>query len=240
MQLRPLHHVTCVCSSAPRTAEFYRGLGFRLVKKTVNFDDPTSYHLYFGDERGSPGTLITFFEWPAAAASRPGLGTLETIALTVPGLEGPERVEDPDGLALELVPGERNGLDHVVAFGNPDLYAGLVAGDAPIRFAFAEDAAVIGIGTAHHLAWCCGGRDEQEAWRRRLAELGLQSTEILDRKYFSSIYFRMPDGLLIEIATEEPGFAVDEPEASLGGSLSLPGWLEQERERLEAELAPIG
>lgn len=239
MRLGALHHVTCVCSNAPRTSEFYRELGFRLVKKTVNFDDPTSYHLYFGDEVGRPGSLITFFEWPDAVPGSPGLGTLETIALAAPGLDEPSQLEDPDGLRLELVPGDRPGLDHVVAFGNPDLYAGLVANEAPIRFAPAEEAARIGVGTAHHIAWRCDGDEEQRKWRTHLAGLGLRTTEILDRKYFRSVYFRMPDGLLIEIATDDPGFAVDEPAESLGSSLALPEWLEEERPSLEAELAPI-
>src|SRR4051794_26999492 len=133
MQLTALHHVTCVCSDAVRTAEFYRGLGFRLVKKTVNFDDPKSYHLYFGDESAAPGSLITFFEWPRAEPGRPGRGVVCKVALVAPTVSEVQRLEDPDGLTIELHPGERPGLDHVVLDGNPDLYAGLVAPDAPVR-----------------------------------------------------------------------------------------------------------
>ena len=113
--------MTCVCSDARRTADFYRdGLGFSLVKKTVNFDDPHSYHLYFGDETASPGILLTFFEWPRAERGRLGRGTLESIGLASPqrGRRSGE-LEDPDGLRLRLYPGERPGLHDVVAIGNP-------------------------------------------------------------------------------------------------------------------------
>src|SRR5947209_18025806 len=114
MQLAGLHHVTCVCSDAQQTLDFYRDrLGFSLVKKTVNFADPHSYHLYFGDETGSPGSLITFFEWPRAERGRLGRGTLESIGLMVPGVEDEEEVEDPDGLLLRLTPGETPRLRDV-------------------------------------------------------------------------------------------------------------------------------
>ena len=240
MLLDRLHHVTCVCQNAPRTVEFYRGVGFRLVKKTVNFDDPKSYHLYFGDERAAPGTLITFFEWPGSAPGRLGLGTLDSIALIVPGQTHPREVEDPDGLRLLLLPGDRAALHHVTAYGNPDLYAGLVDDDAPIRFAEPPGrTALIGAGTTHHVAWWCAEEEEQHAWRDHLSEMGLRPTPIQDRKYFRSIYFRMPDGLLIEIATDGPGFAVDEAGESLGETLALPEWLEPERVEIEHTLTPI-
>src|SRR5919198_6533636 len=122
MRLRSLHHVTCVCSAAQRTVDFYRDrLGFSLVKKTVNFDDPHSYHLYFGDEGGAPGTLLTFFEWPRAGRGRLGRGTLESVGLVTPFVDDEREAEDPDGLRLRLYPGEKPGLHDVVAFGNPDL-----------------------------------------------------------------------------------------------------------------------
>jgi glyoxalase family protein len=241
MQLAGLHHVTCVCSNAQQTLDFYRdGLGFSLVKKTVNFDDPHSYHLYFGDEVGSPGTLITFFEWPRAEPGRLGRGTLESIGLETPLADEEREVEDPDGLRLRLYPGPAPRVRDVIVIGNPDLYAGLFNEDAPLHFAEpVEEAALIGAGTTHHIAWRAKDDAEQEAWHARLAEVGLHPTPVQDRKYFRSIYFRMPDGILIEIATDEPGFAVDEPAASLGQSLSLPPWLEPERETLERELTPI-
>jgi glyoxalase family protein len=240
MQLAGLHHVTCVCADAQRTLDFYRDLGFALVKKTVNFDDPHSYPLYFGDETGSPGTLITFFEWPRADPGRLGRGTLESIGLETPLAKEEREVEDPDGLRLRLYSGAAPRLRDVTVIGNPDLYAGLFAEDAPLHFAEPlEEAALIGAGTTHHIAWRTKDDAEQQAWLERLAELGLRPTPVQDRKYFRSIYFRMPDGILIEIATDEPGFAVDEPLASLGQGLSLPPWLEPERETLERELTPI-
>jgi glyoxalase family protein len=240
MQLAGLHHVTCVCSDAQRTLDFYRDLGFTLVKKTVNFDDPHSYHLYFGDQVGSPGTLLTFFEWPRADAGRLGRGTLESIGLETPLAEEESELEDPDGLRLRLYPGPAPRLRDVKVIGNPDLYAGLFAEDAPLQFAEPlEEPALIGAGTTHHIAWRAKDDAEQQAWLERLAEVGLRPTPVQDRKYFRSVYFRMPDGILIEIATDEPGFLVDEPLESLGQGLSLPPWLEPERETLERELTPI-
>ena len=155
MQLLGLHHVTCVCSDAQQTLDFYRDrVGFTLVKKTVNFDDPHSYHLYFGDEVGSPGTLITFFEWPRAEPGRLGRGTLESIGLESPNVAEELELEDPDGLHLRLYPAETPGLRDVAVIGNPDLYAGLFAPDAPLFFAEpVEEPALIGAGTTHHIAW---------------------------------------------------------------------------------------
>jgi glyoxalase family protein len=240
MRLAGLHHVTCVCSDAQRTLDFYRGLGLTLVKKTVNFDDPHSYHLYFGDAVGRPGTLITFFEWPRSEPGRLGRGTLESIGFETPHVTEAVELQDPDGLRLRVEPGETPRLRDVAVIGNPDLYAGLFDEDAPLSFAEPmEDAALIGPGTTHHIAWRVAGDDEQAAWLERLSELGLRPTSVQDRKYFRSIYFRMPDGVLIEIATDEPGFLVDEPEETLGQGLSLPPWLEGERETLERELTPI-
>jgi glyoxalase family protein len=241
MQLAGLHHVTCVCCDAQRTLDFYRDrLGFSLVKKTVNFDDPHSYHLYFGDEVGSPGTLITFFEWPRADTGRLGRGTLESIGLETPLVEEESELDDPDGLHLRVYPGPAPRLRDVTVIGNPDLYAGLFSEDAPLHFAEPlEEAALIGAGTTHHIAWRTKDDAEQHAWLERLAEVGLRPTPVQDRKYFRSVYFRMPDGILIEIATDAPGFLVDEPRESLGQGLSLPPWLEPERETLERELTPI-
>ena len=240
MQLGALHHVTCVCSDAQQTLDFYRGLGFALVKKTVNFDDPHSYHLYFGDPQGSPGSLLTFFEWPRAEAGRLGRGTLESVALETPVVQEPVDTQDPDGLRLRLVPGEVPRLHDVALIGNADLYAGLFTTDAPLTFAEPlEEPALIGPGTTHHIAWRVSGDEEQHAWLDRLTELGLRPTPVQDRKYFRSVYFRMPDGVLIELATDPPGFLVDEPAESLGQSLSLPPWLEPERATLERELRPI-
>jgi glyoxalase family protein len=241
MQLAGLHHVTCVCSDAQQTLDFYRDrLGFELIKKTVNFDDPHSYHLYFGDDNGRPGTLLTFFEWPRAEPGRRGRGTLDSIGLVSPSVGDERELEDPDGLRLRVFPGEAPGLREVTVIGNPDLYAGLFAEDAPIRFAEpVEEPALIGAGTTHHIAWRAADDAELEAWLAQLGELGLRPTPVQDRKYFHSVYFRMPDGMLIEVATDTPGFLVDEPSESLGQGLALPPWLEPERETLERELTPI-
>ncbi|HEY0417044.1 MAG TPA: VOC family protein [Gaiellaceae bacterium] len=240
MQLARLHHVTCVCADAQQTLDFYRQIGFRLVKKTVNFDDPHSYHLYFGDDAGSPGSLITFFEWPRAERGRLGRGTLESIGLVTPNVLEPVELQDPDGLRLRLEPGDVPRLHDVAVIGNPDLYAGLVAEDGPLAFAEPmEEAALIGPGTTHHIAWRAAEDDEQQAWLERLTSLGLRPTPVQDRKYFRSVYFRMPDGVLVEIATDEPGFLVDEGVETLGEALALPPWLEDERSTLERELRPI-
>src|SRR3954449_7490224 len=123
MELGRLHHVTCVCADAQRTLDFYRELGFTLVKKTVNFDDPHSYHLYFGDQVGSPGTLLTFFEWPRAERGRLGRGTLDSIGIETPAVSAEGELEDPDGLRLTVFPGEAPRLREVTVIGNPDLYA---------------------------------------------------------------------------------------------------------------------
>jgi glyoxalase family protein len=239
--LASLHHVTCVCSDAQRTASFYRDeIGFSLVKKTVNFDDPHSYHLYFGDDDASPGSLLTFFEWPRAGRGRLGRGTFESIGLVSPLVSSEWQLEDPDGLRLRVLPGELPGLHDVVALGNPDLYAGIVDEDAPISFgAPSDEIALIGAGVTHHIAFRASDDAEQSLWLARLSEIGLRPTPVQDRKYFRSIYFRMPDGILLEVATDGPGFLVDEPAETLGSSLSLPPWLERDRATLERELTPI-
>src|SRR5205085_4833804 len=188
-----------------------------------------------------PGTLITFFEWPRAEPGRLGRGTLESIGLETPRVDDESELEDPDGLRLRLYPGPGPRLRDVSVIGNPDLYAGLFADDAPLHFAEPlEEPALIGAGTTHHIAWRTTDDAEEESWLARLTELGLRPTPVQDRKYFRSVYFRMPDGILIEIATDEPGFFVDEAPEELGRSLSLPPWLESERATLERELTPIG
>ena len=242
MLLAGLHHVTCVCSDAQRTLDFYRGsLGFDLVKKTVNFDDPHSYRLYFGDEAGRPGTLLAFLEWPRAEPGRLGRGTLESIGLVTPAVEEEQEATDPDGLRLRLYPGDTPALHDVVVIGNPDLYSGLFAEHAPLTFAEpVEEPALVGAGTAHHIAWSVEDDAAQQLWVQRLEEIGLRPTEAEDQRYFRSICFRMPDGILIEISTSAPGLLVDEPQGSLGTTLTLPPWLEDDRETLERELPPIG
>ena len=240
MRLASLHHVTAICSDARRTAGFYRDLGLRLVKRTVNYDEPSAYHLYFGDDHGSPGSLLTFFEWPRVGRGRLGRGLVESIGLVVPGTKEYQRISDPDGLQIDLVPGDRVALTHVAAFGEPTVYGGLVDYDSPLRFLASPGVqGVYGAGVVHHVAFRVGTALDQAAARQELVERGLRPTRVFDRTYFRSVYVRMPDGLLLELATDAPGFAVDEPSESLGASLKLPGWLEAERASLESQLVPI-
>jgi glyoxalase family protein len=240
VRLASLHHVTAICSDARRTARFYADLGLRLVKRTVNYDEPTAYHLYFGDDEGSPGSLLTFFEWPRAGRGRLGRGLVESIGLVLPGTKEYQRIVDPDGLQIDLVPGDALALSHVAAFGEPSIYSGIVDYDSPLRFLAAPPhRGVFGAGVTHHVAFRVGGDAEQAAARQELIQRGLRPTRVFDRTYFRSVYVRMPDGLLLELATDAPGFAVDEPAGQLGSTLKLPDWLEGQRASVEAQLFPI-
>jgi len=307
-----IHHITAICGDPQRNLDFYSGLlGLRLVKKTVNFDDPSSYHLYYGDGLGSPGTIMTFFAWllpPAVQANaRQGTGQITATPFWIPAasldfwvdrlaaagvdFDGPEprfgepviSLLDPDGLPLELV--ARGGgalrapwqdgpvpVEHAIrGFSGATLrLAGYertarlltetmgvrYVGQAESRFRFqageGDDAAMIdlhcqpegdpgrmGIGAAHHIAWRARSPEEQLGWRRVLAEAGLDVTPVLDRQYFTSVYYREPGGVLFEIATDPPGFTVDESPEELGTHLKLPPWLEPRRERLEARLSEL-
>ncbi|MBW0093656.1 ring-cleaving dioxygenase [Pseudonocardia sp. KRD-184] len=302
-----LHHVTAIASDPQANVDFYtRALGLRLVKQTVNFDAPDTYHLYYGDASGSPSTILTFFPWRGVPAGRQGSGLTTATAFSVPpeslgwwqnriaGMgvehEGPRTRDgeevltfrDPDGLVIDLVaaPGDtRSGWDgvadvpaehavrglHAVTLSErlPDptveLLTGLLGMTAAgedgdrARFAMAgggagavldvaADGRAKGLqagGTVHHVAFRVADRATQALWRSELVEAGLHVTEILDRQYFTSIYFHEPGGVLFEIATDEPGFAVDEPLLELGRSLKLPPWLEPTREQIAASLPPL-
>src|SRR6202035_4254334 len=308
MQIAGIHHVTAIARDPQKNVDFYTGvLGLRLVKKTVNFDDPGSYHLYYGDETGRPGTLLTFCPWPHAKLGSRGAGQATRIAFAVPEgslgrwiahleahgveIEGPRGrfaeevlvLRDPDGLEIELVelagaaeiaPWEGGPVPAEVAVRgfhgvtltewNPDVTAPLLTAtmgfrptdESPGRFRFetgaggggtrvdilaSPDAARgrISAGTVHHVAWRAADDAEQLAWQRTLAERGLQVTPVQERQYFRSIYFREPGGVLFEIATDGPGFTVDEPVASLGSALKLPPWLEPARAEIEEALPPL-
>jgi len=298
MQLEGLHHITMITGEAQRNVDFYADLlGLRLVKKTVNFDAPEAYHLYFGDERGAPGSILTWFEFPGARRGRAGAGMIHTIEL---GVRSPaaldfwsERLasagydahrgdgslgfEDYDGLHLELVlardgepplaanhpqiPSEHAivGVRGARAFaaradvqeplltetlGFNHLGAGAYRLDGEQRrFDWAyetppEAVGIQGAGTVHHIAW--GSRDQDHlAWQQRVREAGGHVTDVRDRDYFKSIYFREPRGILFEIATLSPGFAVDEDPDHLGEQLKLPKMHEPLRAQLERQLAPV-
>lgn len=300
-----LHHVTAIATDPQRNADFYRtALGLRLVKKTVNFDSPETYHLYFGDESGRPGTLVTFFPWPGVPRGRRGSGQATTVSLSVPegslgwwserlsglGVQAGEpgtrsgeetlSLRDPDGLALELAA-------HPEAAEQPVWEGGPVAGEHAIRglhsvtlteagyqhtaelltetmgfryvaesrnrfqFQIGDGGAgarldvvcspesprgLVAAGTMHHVAWRVPDDDAQIQWRQTLLDRGLNVTPILDRHYFQSIYFREPGGVLFEMATDSPGFTVDEPLMELGRALKLPPWLEPDRTAIENAL----
>jgi glyoxalase family protein len=292
MNLAGLHHITMITGDAQKNVAFYADLlGLRLVKKTVNFDAPEAYHLYFGDERGSPGSILTWFEFAGARRGRAGLGMIHTLQLGVASeaaldfwaerLEGSIRgeqslrFEDPDGLALELVLTDQQPLraehpeipaEHAIAslegarayseyadvpervltdlLGFTHTGGGeYVLDGSQRRFHWAYDPApeaggIQGAGTVHHIAWATPDA-EQIAWQRRIREAGAYVTEVKDRDYFRSIYFREPRGVLFEIATLGPGFAVDEDPDHLGEELRLPKQHEHLRAHLERSLTPV-
>ena len=293
MKLEGIHHVTSITGDAQANVDFYAGrLGLRLVKKTVNQDDPTVYHLFYGDDKGSPGLDLTFFEYPGARPGRAGKGMIHRIVLRVAsaaaldfwqGRVGGERVDgsllftDPEGLGLELrrvdttdepltafhpdIPAEHaiQGFEEVRAFtGDPEQSRALfenamafendggmswvAAGEKRSgRYAFdpaPAERGVPGAGTVHHVAWASLD-EEQPAWRERVIEAGANPTPVIDRFWFRSVYFREPSGVLFEIATMGPGFAVDEDAAHLGERLILPPRFEHLRDRLEVTLTPI-
>jgi glyoxalase family protein len=278
MKLDGIHHVTCITGDAPRNVEFYTGvLGLRLVKKSVNQDDPTVYHLFYADEEGHAGSDITFFEYPNARPGQAGAGMIHTVVWRV-GSEvalefwrervGSVPFTDPDGLRHDLVvanvpdgplianhpeiPRELalQGFEGVRAYGEePTAFLealgfedGVTRGDSRqgwIRYEPAPEAPGIGgAGTVHHVAWA-STMDDHAAWRDRVVEAGGHPTEIIDRFWFRSIYFREPAGVLFEIATLGPGFATDEDPAHLGEKLILPPAFEHLRDRVEPLLTPL-
>ena len=297
MKLEGIHHITAITGDAQRNLDFYTGvLGLRLVKKTVNQDDPTVYHLFYADEEGSPGADLTFFEYPGAAPGQAGDGMVHRIvwrvgseealsfwaerlaAADVPHeqVDGVLRFSDPEGLAHELavstvedapliadhpeIPAELalQGFDGVRAYAAaPAASRALLEGGlafAPTgegweargeqrggRYAYDAPPAAPGRpggGTVHHVAWA-SPMEEHEQWRRRAIEAGARPTEVIDRFWFRSIYFREPSGVLFEIATMGPGFTTDEAPEHLGERLVLPPRFEPMRERIEAALTPL-
>lgn len=300
-----IHHVTAIAGDASRNLGFYaRVLGMRLVKRTVNFDDPGAYHLYYGDEAGTPGTILTFFPWAGMQAGTPGAGELAETMLRVPreslgwwaerlrahGAEAGERFgetvvsfRDPDGLRLALVGvagveaepawgGGGVGAEHAIrgfhgvslSLGDAGATAALLGnvfgyaeagredgavrmrvGEAPggvvdLRTVGAAAAPGLGRGSVHHLAFRAADDAAQAAMVAvLLRDHGVRATGQRDRDYFRSVYFREPGGVLFEIATDAPGFAVDEDPASLGTALKLPAFLRPHRARIEAALPAL-
>jgi glyoxalase family protein len=303
-----IHHVTAIAGRPRVNLDFYtRTLGLRLVKKTVNFDDPGTYHFYYGDETGSPGTILTFFPWEQAAPGRGGVGLTQTTAFRIPtrsmsfwthrlvekGVKhealakrfGDSVLEftDPAGLSLAVVgvagaedePAWSDGsippehairgfhgvtllLDEAARTGAvlTDVLGFKETGRDGTHVRFTADSAAGGIvdireakgflagrmgrGSVHHVAFRAADDAEQARMAHRLVETHrIQPTEQKDRQYFRSVYFREPGGILFEIATDQPGFTVDEPKATLGTDLKLPPFLEGRRKQLEAILPPL-
>jgi len=307
MNLHGIHHVTAITARARENHDFYtRVLGLRLVKKTVNQDDVSAYHLFYADGAGTPGTDLTFFDWPAAPERR-GTRSLVRTGLRVGSLSSLEwwreklgadaivgehdgkpvlDFEDPEGQRLRLVvddepataawdrspvppehqirglgpllmsvpksePTDRvlrgllamkNVRTYPTEEGDVHVYQmGTVPGSARELHLIVEPRAAAarqGAGGVHHLALRTTSAD-YEAWARRLAESGMPNSGPVDRFWFRSLYFREPGGILIEIATDEPGFATDEPLERLGETLSLPPFLEPRRREIEAGLTPL-
>ena len=311
--IKGLHHVTAVTRDAQTNVDFYRNvLGQRLVKRTVNFDSPDSYHFYFADEIGTPGSVLTFFAWPGMKRGVRGNGETAAVAYNIPSgsigfwqdhLEG-KRItvqpveqrfgmdvlpfDDPDGMRIELVESgvsaavrhwdmgpilqvhALNGFHSVTLWleeieptaqlltdqmgytfagrednrhrftGGPGSLANTL--DILHRPAAPEDLpdeAVFGAGSIHHIAFRVPTDEAQLEYQSALRGAGYGVTPVRDRSYFHSIYYREPGGVLFEIATEGPGFAIDEPVNSLGESLKLPEWFEATRAAIEQDLPPI-
>jgi glyoxalase family protein len=298
MKLEGMHHLTMITGDAPKNVEFYADvLGLRMVKKTVNFDAPEAYHLYFGDEQGSPGSILTWFEFAGVPKGRTGAGMIHTIQLGVATEESLDfwadrlaakgyaaergerslRFEDYDGLAFELVvaadgnpplradhpdvPAEHAilGVESARAYAGRELdvdahlltttlgFTALGGGEYRLdgderHFHWGYDEPTQrgrqGAGTVHHIAWHSPDEDHT-AWQQRAAQAGMRVTPVIDRDYFHSIYFQQPQGILFEIATTSPGFAVDEDPDHLGEELRLPKQHERLRSVLERTLTPL-
>ncbi len=303
-----IHHITALASDPQRNIDFYvKTLGLRLVKQTVNYDEPGTYHFYFGDTTGSPGTILTFFPFPDASRGKPGRGQItavmyaiapESISYWVDRLaragiafDGPfarfdEEViafDDPDGMRIELVANKSSELraafdsnfvpaEHTlrgfygvtlaslrlqstqkllagtmelnrVSEGNERLRLSVGSGEskAVVDLDLRENISpgVSSAGSVHHIAWRVENDASQIEWREKIRLEGINVTPVIDRNYFHSIYYREPRGVLYEIATDPPGFGVDESVDQLGHKLQLPPWMEPDRERISKRLPPI-
>ncbi len=293
-----LHHVTAISGAPQDNVDFYSGiLGQRLVKKTVNFDAPDTYHLYYGDRTGRAGSVLTFFPFVDAGPGRAGPGMASAYAYAVPKADFDDlldaliardvpvpqgvvrfgqrviTVRDPDGAPVELVESDTAADAHAfhsvtLWLRDPDRTARLLTevmgyeakgserldgverlrlvapgwAEANIVDLIRSDAETVGRpgkGTIHHVAFRAPTDDAQRTWQDRLASAGHRTTPVIDRQYFNAIYFREPGGVLFEIATDAPGFAVDEPVETLGQALKLPAQHERLRGQLERILPPL-
>lgn len=302
-----LHHITALASDAQKNVDFYGGiLGLHMVKKTINFDAPEVYHLYYGNEKGSPGTIMTFFPYPTIPRGKKGKGQLTVTSFSISAdainywikrlqkfnvkYTAPQQrfddelfiyLEDNDGLGLELVANSRdqragftNGnipleysikgfygitlseeghestaalltgqMDHALVVNKGNRYRYSASGKVGdfVDLLCCPDAlrGQGGSGTIHHVAFATSNDATQLEARDKLLTHGLNVTPVLDREYFHSIYFREPGGVLFEIATVPPGFAIDEDPAHLGEALKLPPWEEKHRTLIENLLPPI-
>jgi len=299
MKLEGIHHISAITGDAVGNVEFYAGvLGLRMVKRTVNQDDPTVYHLFYGDELGSPGMDLTFFEYPGAIPGRAGAGMIHRILWRVGSADSLEfwgerlaaagtvsdpkggslLFADPEGLEHELIvssagdeplraispeippehalagfegvrayssrpAGSERLLSEALGFTRAEGERWEVHGDARTGlYAYDQAPPEInrrqGAGSVHHVAFACLP-DELLEWRSRVERAGALPTPVIDRFYFRSVYFREPSGVLFELATIGPGFAVDEDQEHLGERLSLPPDFESLRSRLEDTLRPL-
>jgi glyoxalase family protein len=302
-----IHHVTCITGDVQKCVDFYVSvLGLRFVKKSINQDLPDTYHIYFADYLGTPGTVMTFFGWPTWPSRRAGSGQVTTVSFGVPersldfwskrlqkmGVESSRMsrfdkdlvvLQDPDGIELELVghatderwvPWEDAPVDkdhairsfHSVTLtlaetaatfalltdtmgfrksgeeGNTTRFETGSGGPHSIVDVVESPEGPVGeesVGTVHHVAWRTPDASEQMAWRDLLVRAGRNVTPVIDRWYFKSVYFREPGGVLFEIATDGPGFTIDEAAEELGTTLSLPPWFQVRRDQLDDSLTPI-
>jgi glyoxalase family protein len=306
--VKGIHHITAIAGNAKRNFDFYtKVLGLRLVKKTVNFDDPETYHLYYGDKQGTPGTILTFFPWENIQQGRRGSHQVTEIGYFVPENslqfwanrfdsfnvtydkiaekfnEPYLSFSDPDGLKLELIaaktpdarlPWETDGItaEHATrGFYNVTITTNKIQPTADILtglfgYRFLEqhknihryitdsalNAAIVDLleipgqaaghtagGSVHHIAFRVRNEEDLMFYRDKIVAMGLNITEKIDRNYFYSLYFREPGGVLFELATDNPGFDVDEPLDELGKHLKLPVQYERYRETLEKTLPKL-
>ncbi len=233
-----IHHITAITEDVKANYDFYvNKLGMNFVKKTVNFDDPNTYHLYYGDSEGNPGSLITFFYYPGKG--RRGRGFAEGIILEVPKKIYEQLgniIHDPDGLTLKLKPGNTYKTLGVITPASKDFLEKYDL-KSDNEYINRDNYGFIGAGLIHHVAHITEDETTQINFRNELTKANIAVSPVIDRIYFKSIYFQEENGCLQELATNGPGFYVDEK--VLGSSLVLPPWYEDQREEIEKRLPDL-